>query len=89
MKTFHNQSGLLSCLGGFLLSLALSLDYSYPNLNTYITSCQHSNILANLNNQHIVSATDVQFSKRRKDHCSILYMMLDDAVNLELHKAAL
>ena len=43
MKTFHNQSGPLSCLGGFLLSLALSLDYSYPNLNTYVTSYLRTN----------------------------------------------
>ena len=43
MKIFQNRSGILSCLGGFLLSLALSLDYSYPNLNTYVTSYLRQN----------------------------------------------
>ena len=33
-----NRRALLCCLGGFLLCLGQSLDYSYPNLNTYITS---------------------------------------------------
>ena len=48
MKIFHNQPGILSCLGGFLLSLALSLDYSYPNLNTYVTSYLRENGSDNL-----------------------------------------
>ena len=43
MKIFDCRPGLLSCLGGFLLSLALSLDYSYPNLNTYVTSYLRQN----------------------------------------------
>ena len=38
-----NRRALLSCLGGFLLCLAQSLDYSYPNLNTYITSYLRKN----------------------------------------------
>ena len=38
-----NRPGLLCCLGGFLLCLAQSLDYSYPNLNTYITSYMRRN----------------------------------------------
>ena len=38
-----NRRGCLSTLGGFLLSLALSLDYSYPNLNTYIVSYLRQN----------------------------------------------
>ena len=38
-----NRRGLLCCLGGFLLCLAQSLDYSYPNLNTYITSYMRKN----------------------------------------------
>ena len=33
-----NRRALLCCLGGFLLCFSQSLDYSYPNLNTYITS---------------------------------------------------
>ena len=42
---FHsaNRAGLACCLGSFLLSLALSLDYSYPNLNTYVTSYLRTN----------------------------------------------
>ena len=43
MKIFDNRAGILACLGGFLLSLALSLDYSYPNLNTYVTSYLRTN----------------------------------------------
>ena len=43
MKIFDNRPGILTCLGGFLLSLALSLDYSYPNLNTYVTSYLRTN----------------------------------------------
>ena len=38
-----NRRGCLCVLGSFLLSLALSLDYSYPNLNTYITSYLRTN----------------------------------------------
>lgn len=38
-----NQSGLLCVLGGFLLNLCFSLDFSYANLNTYITSYMRSN----------------------------------------------
>ena len=38
-----NRRGLLCCLGGFLLCLSQSLDYSYPNLNTYITSYLRKN----------------------------------------------
>ena len=38
-----NRRGCLCTLGGFLLSLALSLDYSYPNLNTYIVSYLRQN----------------------------------------------
>lgn len=38
-----NRAGLACCLGSFLLSLALSLDYSYPNLNTYVTSYLRTN----------------------------------------------
>ena len=33
-----NRRALLCCPGGFLLCFSQSLDYSYPNLNTYITS---------------------------------------------------
>ena len=51
MRTIHlfvkqlvrNSRGCLCTLGGFLLSLALSLDYSYPNLNTYIVSYLRQN----------------------------------------------
>ena len=39
----RNRRGCLCVLGSFLLSLALSLDYSYPNLNTYITSYLRTN----------------------------------------------
>ena len=39
----NNRRGCLCVLGSFLLSLALSLDYSYPNLNTYITSYLRTN----------------------------------------------
>ena len=38
-----NPRGYLCVLGSFLLSLALSLDYSYPNLNTYIVSYLRQN----------------------------------------------
>ena len=38
-----HRRGCLCTLGGFLLSLALSLDYSYPNLNTYIVSYLRQN----------------------------------------------
>jgi len=38
-----NRAGVLCTLGSFLLSLALSLDYSYPNLNTYVTSYLRKN----------------------------------------------
>ena len=38
-----NRRGCQCTLGGFLLSLALSLDYSYPNLNTYIVSYLRQN----------------------------------------------
>ena len=43
-----NPRGYLCVLGSFLLSLALSLDYSYPNLNTYITSYLRENGSDNL-----------------------------------------
>ena len=39
----RNRRGYLCVLGSFLLSLALSLDYSYPNLNTYIVSYLRQN----------------------------------------------
>ena len=38
-----HRRGCQCTLGGFLLSLALSLDYSYPNLNTYIVSYLRQN----------------------------------------------
>jgi len=38
-----NQQGCLCCVGGFFLCLTFSLDYSYANLNTYVTSYMRSN----------------------------------------------
>jgi len=38
-----NQSGILAVIGGFLLNVCFSLDYSYANLNTYVTSYMRQN----------------------------------------------
>ena len=38
-----HQTGLFCVLGGFLLNLCFSLDYSYANLNTYVTSYLRQN----------------------------------------------
>ena len=38
-----NQSGILVVIGGFLLNVCFSLDYSYANLNTYVTSYMRQN----------------------------------------------
>ena len=38
-----NQSGILVVLGGFLLNVCFSLDYSYANLNSYVTSYMRQN----------------------------------------------
>ena len=46
-----NPRGYLCVLGSFLLSLALSLDYSYPNLNTYIVSYLRQNGFVQLHNK--------------------------------------
>ena len=45
LQTFtrSNKAGLLCVLGGFLLNLCFSLDYSYANLNTYLTSYMRAN----------------------------------------------
>ena len=39
----ENKQGCLCCLGGFLLLIAFSLDYSYSNLNTYMVSYMRQN----------------------------------------------
>ena len=39
----RNKSGTLCTLGGFLLLLCFALDFSYSNLNTYITSYMRRN----------------------------------------------
>ena len=38
-----NQSGILVVIGGFLLNVCFSLDYSYANLNSYVTSYMRQN----------------------------------------------
>ena len=38
-----NQSGILVVIGGFFLNVCFSLDYSYANLNTYVTSYMRQN----------------------------------------------
>ena len=38
-----NQSGILVVIGGALLNVCFSLDYSYANLNTYVTSYMRQN----------------------------------------------
>ena len=39
----ENQSGILVVVGGFLLNVCFSLDYSYANLNSYVTSYMRQN----------------------------------------------
>ena len=39
----RNKSGTLCTLGGFLLLMCFALDFSYSNLNTYITSYMRRN----------------------------------------------
>ena len=38
-----NQSGILAVIGGFFLNVCFSLDYSYANLNSYVTSYMRQN----------------------------------------------
>ena len=39
----ENRSGILVVIGGFLLNVCFSLDYSYANLNSYVTSYMRQN----------------------------------------------
>ena len=38
-----NRSGILAVIGGFFLNVCFSLDYSYANLNSYVTSYMRQN----------------------------------------------
>ena len=54
----ENQRGCLCCLGGFLLLIIYSVDYSYSNLNTYMVSYMRQNgHNANLGYQDFVFVT--------------------------------
>ena len=39
----QNRAGSLATLGGFLILLTFSLDFSYSNLNTYVVSYMRRN----------------------------------------------
>ena len=39
----HSSKGVQCVIGGFILCLSFSSDFSYPNINSYLTSYMRNN----------------------------------------------
>ncbi len=46
----HSLKGVQCVIGGFILCLSFSSDFSYPNINSYLTSYMRNSITNGYNN---------------------------------------
>ena len=46
----HSSKGVQCVIGGFILCLSFSSDFSYPNINSYLTSYMKNNNTNGYNN---------------------------------------
>ena len=75
-----NRRALLCVLGAFLLCFSQSLDYSYPNLNTYITSyCRKNGFEAGRGN---IVWLNTFISRQNKNMTYSDFIFLTSAKNL-------